>query len=129
MRKIRRFICSPLMQIRQDVMHLQPTFNILSARDDDLGRELAVVKKKFTFSHNKFKIESVYGQYDLRRLDILAHSYTLVKSCQIVATISKSFVSFTDSYDVEISGDEDHAFILALAIVLDQIIYDNRNNH
>ncbi|CAM4916788.1 unnamed protein product [Rotaria socialis] len=59
------------------MLHLHPTFNILSARPNDSDRELAVVKKKFAFFHQKFNIESIYGNYSLEGLDIFAHSFTL----------------------------------------------------
>ena len=39
--------------------------------------QLAVVKKKFSFIHAKFNIESVYGQYSIEGLDIFAHSFVL----------------------------------------------------
>ncbi|CAF3343217.1 unnamed protein product [Rotaria socialis] len=116
-----------LIKIQQQMLHLHPTFNILSARPNDSDRELAVVKKKFAFFHQKFNIESIYGNYSLEGLDIFAHSFTLVKNGQTVAIVSKTFFSLSDTYGVEIAGDEDHAFILALVIVLDQVLYDKKN--
>ena len=85
---------------------------------------MATVKQKFTWFRPKFDIESIYGKYELESLDIWAHSFTLVKGGRVVATVSKQFWSMTDSYGVEIAGDEYHAFILALIIVLDQVLYD-----
>ncbi|CAF4601359.1 unnamed protein product, partial [Rotaria socialis] len=116
-----------LIKIQQQMLHLHPTFNILSARPNDSDRELAVVKKKFAFFHQKFNIESIYGNYSLEGLDIFAHSFTLAKNGQTVAIVSKTFFSLSDTYGVEIAGDEDHAFILALVIVLDQVLYDKKN--
>jgi uncharacterized protein YxjI len=112
------------MKIQQELLHLHPTFNILSARNGESDRQLAVVKKKFSFLHQKFNIDSIYGQYSLEGLDIFAHSFTLTKNGRVVATVSKKFFSLSDSYGVEIAGDEDQAFILALVIVLDQVLYD-----
>lgn len=122
------FVSSGLIKIQQELLHLHPTFNILSARNEDSDRQLAVVKKKFSFLHHKFNIDSAYGQYSLEGLDIFGHSFTLVKNGRVIATVSKKFFSLSDSYGVEIVDDEDHVFILALVIVLDQVIYDNRNN-
>jgi uncharacterized protein YxjI len=118
-----------LIKIQQELFHLHPTFNILSARDGESDRPLATLKKKFAFLHQKFNIDSIYGQYSLEGLDIFAHSFILTKDGYPVATVSKKFFSLSDSYGVEISGKEDHAFILALVIVLDQVIYDNRDHH
>ena len=114
---------SPLIKIRQELLHLHPTYHLLSARPGDSDRQLAEVKKKSALFRHKFQIESLYGTYALESLDILAHSFTLTKNGRTVALISKKFFSLADTYGVEISGDEDHAFILALTIILDQIIY------
>jgi uncharacterized protein YxjI len=123
------FISSGLIKIQQELLHLHPTYNILSARDNDSDRQLAVLKKKFTFLHQKFTIDSIYGQYSLEGLDIFARSFTITRDGQTVAIVSKKFFSLTDSYGVEITGSEDHPFILALVIILDQILYDNNNRH
>ena len=110
-----------MIKIKQELLHLLATFKIILAGN---GQEMASVKRKFTFLRPKFDIESVYGEFKLESLDIWAHSFTLVKGGRVIATVSKKFFSMTDSYGVEIAGDEDHAFILALIIVLDQVIYD-----
>ena len=109
-------------------MHLHPTYVILSARPGDSERQLAVVKKKFAFFHQRFKIDSIYGEYTLEGLDVFAHSYKVTKNGITVASVSKKFFSMTDSYGVEISGEEDDVFILALVIVLDQVLFDNQQS-
>ncbi len=117
-----------MIKIQQELLHLHATYNILSARDGDSDRQLAVLKKKFAFLHQRFNIDSVYGQYSLENVDIFAHSFTLTKNGQVAAVVSKKFFALSDSYGVEIAGNEDQAFILALVIVLDQVLYD-KNNH
>jgi len=46
-----------------------------------------------------------------------------------VAVVSKKFFSFSDTYGVDIADNENHAFILALVIVIDQVLHDNENNN
>jgi uncharacterized protein YxjI len=53
----------------------------------------------------------------------------LTKQGQLVATISKAFFALADTYGVDIAANEDQAFILALVIVLDQVLFDNSENH
>ncbi|CAF0932105.1 unnamed protein product [Rotaria sordida] len=118
-----------LLKIHQEIFHLHPTYNILSARDGDSDRPLANIKKKFSFLHQKFDIQSAYGQYAIEGLDIFAHSFVLTKQGQVVATISKAFFSLADTYGVEIAANEDQIFILALVIVIDQILYDKKGDH
>ncbi|CAF4284752.1 unnamed protein product, partial [Rotaria sordida] len=78
-----------LIKVQQELLHLHPTFNILSARSGDSDHPLAVIKKKFSFLHQKFKIDSAYGQYSLEGLDIFAHAFTLTKDGRTVAIVSK----------------------------------------
>ncbi|CAF3855903.1 unnamed protein product [Rotaria sp. Silwood1] len=117
-----------MIKIEQGFPHLHPTYNILSARHGDFCRQLGVLKQQFELLfHKKFNIDSVYGQYCLESLDISAHSFILTKNGRIVATINKTYFSTSDTYGVEIAADEDQAFILAIVIVLDQILYNNYN--
>lgn len=88
-----------------------------------------MVKKKFTFLHARFNIDSIYGPYSLEGVDIFAHSFVLMKDGQTVATVNKKFFSLSDTYGVEITSDTDHAFILALVIIIDQVLHDNKNQY
>uniref|UniRef100_A0AC34EZZ2 Uncharacterized protein n=1 Tax=Panagrolaimus sp. ES5 TaxID=591445 RepID=A0AC34EZZ2_9BILA len=109
-----------LFKIEKQVMNFFTTFKILSAQNN---RELATVKQKFTFFGADFSVNSVYGNYDLNG-DVISYSFKLVKNGRIVATVDKEFFSFSDTYGVEIIGGEDHAFIIALVIVIDQSVHD-----
>ena len=125
------FICifSGLIKIQRELLHLHRTYNILSARKGDCDRSLAVVKKELSGLRHKFHIDSAYVQYDLEGLDLLERAFTLTKNGETVAVVSKKLFSLNDSYGVEISGGEDHAFILALAIILGQVLYVKANNY
>ncbi len=124
-------ISSSLIKIQQELLHLHPTYNILSARDDDSDRQLAVLKQKFAFPRANFDIDSAYSQYALEGLDPIAHTFTITKNGQAVAIVSRQFFSIVDTYGVEIVGDEDQAFILALVIILDEVLHGNvhQNNN
>ena len=117
-------VSSGLIKIREEMLHFQPTFRLLSAFPMDYERPLGLVRKQFNFFRQQFVIESIYGVYSLESLDIFAHRYTLMKNGFMVATVNKQFFSLADSYGVEIVTEEDHAFVLAVVIVLDQIIFD-----
>ncbi|CAF2520982.1 unnamed protein product [Rotaria sp. Silwood2] len=89
-------------QIREKIFSLGDNFKI----KNEMGQDVYTVRSKF------FSVEG---------LDIFAHSLTFTKDGRIVTIVSKTFFSSSDTYGVEIADDEDQAFILALAIVLDQI--------
>ncbi len=105
-------------------MRLHRTYSILSARESDSDRQLAVVQRKFSLLPEKFSIDSVYGEYYIEGLDIRDRSFVITKQGRIVATISKKFFSLADAYGVEVAANEDQSFILALAIIIDQVIDD-----
>lgn len=102
---------------------MHQTYLVLSSRSGESDRQLATVKQKNSFLPYKFKIDSIYGRYDLEGLDIAAHSFTLTRNGQIAAIVSKRFFSASDTYGVEIYNGEDHAFVLALAMVVDLVVY------
>lgn len=88
---------------------------------------LARVKKEFTFFKPRFHIESQYGDFTLDG-DIFAHNFNIIKNGRVVAWISKKWISFSDTYSVDIDDNEDQAFILALVIVIDQVFHDNKSH-
>lgn len=111
-----------LIYIEQKVWRLLPEYNIYKD-----NRLLAKVKKELTFFRPRFIIESQYGDLTIDG-DVFAHNFNILKNGRPIAWVSKKWVSFSDTYSVEILDSEDDAFILSLVIVLDQILYDNRNN-
>ncbi|WP_353095494.1 LURP-one-related family protein [Tissierella praeacuta] len=84
------------------------------------------IKKEFTFFIPKLTIESKYGHFTIDG-DVFAHDFNILKDGRAIAWISKKWVSFSDTYAVDISDEENQGFILSLVIVLDQIFHDNKN--
>lgn len=73
--------------------------------------------------HKKFTIDSVYGEYKLEAVDVLAHSFTLSKDGQKIAIIDKKYFKTANTYSVAIADNENQAFILALVITINQVLY------
>ena len=88
------------------------------------GHRVANVKKKFTFFKNNFVVTSPNSQYDIDG-DVFAYDFSIYKDGRVVATISKKFLSLTDTYLVDIDDGCDQVTILALAIVIDMVCHDN----
>jgi uncharacterized protein YxjI len=81
---------------------------------------LAEVKRElFSFIHHRFTVD-VPGPDDLEAEgDFLDHEYTFTRGGQIVATVSKRWFAWTDTYGIEIDDKEDAVLILASAVVVD----------
>ena len=113
-----------LIYIEQKLFKFLPQYTIYAGNN-----ELATVKKNFTFFSHSFNITSIYGSYRLEG-DFTAHEFTIYKDDgSFAASLRKKWFSFGDSYEIEIGDSENIPFTLALVIVVDQVIHDNRNNN
>lgn len=112
-----------LFYIEQKVFSFLPEYHIFQG-----DREVAMVKKEFTFFKPRFLIESQYGNYEMEG-DIFGYDFQIVKDGRTVAYVSKKWFAFSDTYGVDIVDHEDQAFLLSLVIVIDQVIHDNENKH
>jgi uncharacterized protein YxjI len=113
--------------IRQKLLSWGPTYEI-----ERNGRLMAVVKKHlFTFFRCKFTVD-VPGPDDLEAQgSFMEHEYAFERHGQRVATVSKKWFSWTDTYGVDIEAGEDPILILASAVVIDMVCHQesNQNKH
>lgn len=109
-----------LARIEQKVLSLFTTYRIY--RDGTLA---ATVKKKpFTLFRDVFDLEDAApGDLDATG-DFLDREYVFTRDGHTVATVSKRFFSWTDTYGVDIAAGEDDVLILAAAVVIDQCSHD-----
>jgi uncharacterized protein YxjI len=112
-----------LVYIDQRLLNWGPTYELW--RGADL---LAVVKRQlFSFIHHRFTVD-VPGPDDLEAEgDFLDHEYAFTRGDRVVATVSKKWFSWTDTYGIEIADGEDAVLILASAVVVDMVCHsDNK---
>lgn len=110
-----------LVYIQQQLFKLLPTYHIY-LKDN----YAASVRKEFTFLKAKFTIEAARDKYSIEG-DIFSHEFLLMKNGNQIGRVSKEWFAFSDAYGVEIDDKEEQAFILAIVIVLDEILYsDNK---
>jgi uncharacterized protein YxjI len=124
------FLCSSLLKIRQKKFHFLDQFHILSARDGESDLQIASIRQKLTFFKHSYIIYSIYGEYQLKGLDIFDHAFTLKKkNGKTIAIVNKKYFAMADTYGVEMieanndKEEEDHAFVLALIIALHCSLY------
>jgi len=104
-----------LAYIKQKLLSFGPSYEIYRN-----GKLAAVVKKElFTFFSCSFVVD-VPGPDDLNAEgDLLDHEYRFERDGQTVATVSKKWFAFSDSYGVDIAEGEDAVLILASTVVID----------
>ena len=116
--KLMDMMGNELFYIEQRLFRFLPEYYIFAG-----GEEVAVVKKQLSLFTPKFIIESIHGSYSIEG-NIFAYDFSVYRDGRTVAVVNKKWFSFSDTYGIDIADGEDHAFLLALAIVLDQILHD-----
>jgi uncharacterized protein YxjI len=111
-------------QVHRKLAALRPTYQITID-----GKDVAEVRKHlFTALHDRFTID-VPGAGDLELSgDLFSHEFTVQRDGQMVATISKRWLSMTASYAVDVAPGEDDVLILASVLALDLAI-DAEHDH
>jgi uncharacterized protein YxjI len=110
-----------LVFIDQRLLNWSPTYELWKG-----GELLAVVKRElFSFIHHRFTVD-VPGPDDLEAEgDFLDHEYTISRGGSVVATVSKRWFSWADTYGIEIANGEDDVLVLATAVVVDMVCHDH----
>ncbi len=111
--------------IQQRVLSLRKTYDI-QLPDHEV---VTISKALLTPLRDHLKID-VPGPGDLDvHGDLFHHEYSIDQGGQEVARVSKRWISLADTYGVDISEGVDPLLILASAVVVDQILDEEREEH
>ena len=104
-------------EIRRRLVALTPTYEI--SRD---GEEIAELRTKMlTLFGPRFTL-AVAGLGELEvRGDLSAHEFTVRRDDRVVATVSKRWLSISDTYAVDVAPGEDDVLILAGVLAVDLV--------
>ncbi|MCA9200892.1 MAG: hypothetical protein KDA87_25310, partial [Planctomycetales bacterium] len=90
------------------------------------GSLFAEVVKKFSWFNKSFTLDvpgpndySIEGKFWL-------HDYEFFRAGHTVARVSKAYWAWTDTYGIDIIDGEDDVAILCAAIVIDQVLHDEK---
>lgn len=109
-----------LARIEQKLLSLGRTYRIY--KGDVLSA--TVKKKKFTLFRDVFTIEDeTAGDLDAKG-DFFDREYQITRDGSPIATVSKHFFSFSDTYGVDVLEGEDDVLVLAIAVVIDMCSHD-----
>ena len=111
--------------IQQKLLSWGPKYEIY--RDGKLAA--TVEKRLFTLFTCKFVVD-VPGPNDLEaKGNFLEHEYQFQRNGQTVATCSKKWFSWSDTYGIDVASSEDDVLILASSVVIDMICHDDKDRH
>ena len=102
--------------IKQEVWSWMPRYYVFCG-----GRQVAEIKKEFTFFFPKYSIEGLGWEIDG---SFMAHDYEITKSGYPIVTIRKEWMSWGDSYELNIANSQDELIALAVVLTIDCVMAD-----
>ena len=97
--------------IKQEVWSFLPRYYVFCG-----DRQIAEIKKEFTFLFPKYTIEGLGWEIDG---SFMAHDYQITKQGRKIVTISKEWMTWGDSYELDIADPADELVALAVVIAID----------
>jgi len=107
--------------IKQELFTWLPKFEVYI--DNSLAVE---VKKELTFFAQKYTLEGTDWTVDG---DLWEHKYEISSPAGSVASITKAYFTWGDSYQIDIAGGADEVMVLATVLAIDCVIADSSSNH
>lgn len=112
-----------LAQIQQRLLAIRDTMAV----DDAEGNEIAKIQKALISPFvDRWSVKVKTGEDLAVAGSILDHEYTIKQGKVKVATVSKKWFSFTDTYGVEIEAGQNDVLILAVAVAIDMMAHPDK---
>lgn len=111
---VRDMAGNEVARVGRELIALTPTYHI-----ERQGSDTEIRKKFFSPFIDRYTID-IPGPDDLSVTgSLFEHEYTIRRGEQVVATVSKQWISLTATYGVDIAEGEDDLLILASVLALD----------
>ena len=89
------------------------------------GRRIAEIRKEFTFFIQRYVIDGLGWEVEG---DVWAHEYEIRKNGRPIVSISKEWLTWGDSYCLDIRDPADEILALAVVLTIDCVV-EASNNH
>lgn len=106
--------------IHQKVMSFLPRYFVAVG-----GVDIAEIVKEFTFFKHKYRIEGLDWEVDG---NFLAHDYTVSCAGRPIVCIQKEWMTWGDSYELNIADPADEIAALAVVLTIDCVMAQAANN-
>lgn len=103
--------------IKQELWSFLPRYQVFCG-----NRQVAEIKKEFTFLFPKYTIAGLGWEIDG---SFMAHEYQITKAGRNIVSISKEWMTWGDSYELDIANPADEIIALAVVITIDCVTESN----
>ena len=100
--------------IRQEVWSFLPRYYVFCG-----DRQVAEIKKEFTFFFPKYRIDGLGWEIDG---SFMAHEYEITQSGRTIVSIRKEWMTWGDSYELNITNPSDEIVALAVVLTIDGVM-------
>lgn len=105
--------------VRQKILAFMPKFTVEVG-----GREIAEIVKKLTFLRPKYYVDGLGWEVNG---DLFSHNYSIFSGTNEIVSISKIFMSWGDTFELDIKDDGNEVIALAVVLAIDAVM-DSQNN-
>lgn len=100
--------------IRQEVWSFLPRYYVFCG-----DRQVAEIKKEFSFFFPKYRIDGLGWEING---SFMAHEYEIIQSGRTIVSISKEWMTWGDSYELNITNPSDEIVALAVVLTIDCVM-------
>ena len=105
--------------VRQKLLTFMPKFTVEVG-----GEEVAEIVKQLTLFKPKYYVDGLGWDVDG---DLFSHDYVINSGNEEIVSIKKAWMSWGDTYELDISDDTDEITALAVVLAIDTVL-DSANN-
>jgi len=106
--------------IKQELLTWLPCYHVYIN-----GRDVAQVRKEFSFFVPKYSVAGLDWEVNG---EFLGHTYEITQNGRPVVTIEKEWMTWGDSYELNIADPANEIIALAVVVTIDCVVEQQRNN-
>ena len=114
---------------QQEVYRIeQKLFRLLSEYHIYNGASLiAIIKRKLSLLRPKLSIQSDYGSFEIIG-NFIGMNFAITHNEQTIGSIKKAWLSWGDSYELQVDDQKNAALFCALTIAIDHCLFNQNHN-
>ena len=112
-----------LYHFKRKLFRIMPIYEMLDAN----FIVIATVRRKFAFFKPVVLVDKEDMNFNIEG-NYFAHSFQIFNDSNEVASVTKKWLSWGDSYQVSVHDDRNEAFYLALVILIDRMFHERKNH-
>ena len=107
--------------IKQELFTWMPRYAVLVN-----GQQVCEIRREFSFLFPRYTIDGLGWEIDGQ---FFAHDYSISKGGRTIVTISKEWMTWGDSYEMDIADPRDEVIALAVVLTIDCVLDAAQNNN